>query len=77
MSRVIDYMDEIGLTSIENIKKYFHETEIDVLFTFDEYMQSLVSEDWEISLKNIGIYIIQSLFKECRILSKGERYEFW
>ncbi len=49
MSRVIDYMDEIGLTSIENIKKYFHETEIDVLFTFDEYMQSLVSEDWEIA----------------------------
>lgn len=49
MSKLVSYLEELGLTTTEKINTYFLTTEIDVLKTFDEYVGKLVYEDWEIS----------------------------
>lgn len=49
MSKVIDYLYELGLTSLEKIESYFLKTDIDTILSFDEYIGELVYMDWKIA----------------------------
>lgn len=49
MSKIVDYLHEIDLTSLEKIERYFSETDIDTLLSFDEYIGELAHEDWKIA----------------------------
>ena len=46
---VIDYLYELGLTSLEKIESYFLKTDIDTILSFDEYIGELVYMDWKIA----------------------------
>lgn len=49
MSRLIEYMKEIGLTGQNEIKKYFDTAVLDDVLSFHEYACSAVEEDWSIA----------------------------
>lgn len=49
MSKIIEYMQELDLTSQEKIERYFFDTDLETLLTFDEYMCDLAFQDWSIS----------------------------
>lgn len=49
MSKIIDYLQELGLTSQERIEYYFSENDIDTIFSFDEHIGELAFEDWKIA----------------------------
>lgn len=49
MSKIIDYMKELDLTTFEKINCYFTQTPIDVIQCFDEHMGNLAYEDWSIA----------------------------
>lgn len=46
MSNIINYMQELGLTNLEVIKKYFMETDITTIIQFNEYVWELALKDW-------------------------------
>lgn len=49
MSKIIDYMKELNLTSSENIRAYFTQNSIDTIQSFEVYMSDLAYEDWHIA----------------------------
>jgi len=49
MSKIIDYLHELNLTSLEKIEHYFIESDIDTILSFDEYIGELAYEDWKIA----------------------------
>lgn len=49
MSKIIDYLHELDLISLEKIEHYFLENDIDTIISFDEYIGDLAFEDWSIA----------------------------
>lgn len=49
MSRIIDYLYELDLTSLEKIEDYFQKNDIDTIVSFNEYVGELAFEDWHIA----------------------------
>ena len=49
MSKIVEYMKEIGLTDFEKIHRYFTTTNLETVISFHEYIQELAYEEWNIS----------------------------
>ena len=49
MSKIVDYLYELGLTSLEKIRDYFLITDIDTILSLEEYVGDLAFEDWNIA----------------------------
>lgn len=49
MSKIIDYLYEVDLTSLEKIKHYFLRNDIDTILSLQEYVGDLAFEDWNIA----------------------------
>lgn len=49
MSQIVDYMNELGLTSTERIWEYFQKTDLDTLQSLISHIQNLSLQDWSIS----------------------------
>lgn len=49
MSKIISYMQEIGLTDLKKIERYFIKTDINTIKALDAYVRKLAFEDWEIA----------------------------
>ena len=49
MSKIVDYMKEVGLIDNEKIQDYFFKASIENIVSFHEYIQDLAFEDWDIS----------------------------
>ncbi|MBQ6895960.1 MAG: hypothetical protein IJN69_01965 [Oscillospiraceae bacterium] len=48
MSQLIDYMNEIGLNSIDKIKDYFSTSPLEEILALNAYASSLVINDWSL-----------------------------
>ena len=49
MSKIVEYMNEIGLTNFDNIQDYFFKSNLETIISLHEYLQELAYEDWSIS----------------------------
>ena len=49
MSKIVDYLYEIGLTSVNKIKEYFLMNDLDTILSLEEYIGELAFEDWNIA----------------------------
>ena len=49
MSKMVDYIKDLGMTDLEKIREYFTKTKLDTVVSFHEYMLELASEEWVIS----------------------------
>ena len=49
MSKIVEYMNEIGLTNFDNIQDYFFNSNLETIISLHEYLQELAYEDWSIS----------------------------
>ncbi|MEE0311718.1 MAG: hypothetical protein UDW71_06735, partial [Oscillospiraceae bacterium] len=48
-SKIVEYMNEIGLTNFDNIQDYFFKSNLETIISLHEYLQELAYEDWSIS----------------------------
>lgn len=49
MSKIIDYLCDVGLTSLEKIRDYFLTNDMDTILSLEEYIGDLAFEDWNIA----------------------------
>lgn len=49
MSKIIDYLYEVGLTSMDEVRDYFLTKDMDTILSLEEYIGDLAFEDWNIA----------------------------
>lgn len=49
MSKIIDYLYEVGLTSVDKVRDYFLTNDMDTILSLEEYVGDLAFEDWSIA----------------------------
>ena len=49
MSKIIDYLYEVGLTSLDKVRDYFLTNDVDTIMSLQEYVGDLAFEDWKIA----------------------------
>lgn len=49
MSKIIDYLYEVGLTGLDKIRDYFLTNDMDTILSLEEYVGDLAFEDWNIA----------------------------
>lgn len=49
MSKIVDYLYDVGLTNLDKVRDYFLSNDMDTILSLQEYIGNLVFEDWNIA----------------------------